>query len=69
MKVGEFARRAPAREVSKKLRFEEAFERAKRELRALSATSALTTVPAPGFEKRRRSSDRPILRLPVRNVS
>jgi hypothetical protein len=64
MKVGEFARRARARRESKKLMFEEAFERAKAELRALTPTPAPIPVRA-----QQRTSDRPILRLPVRRES
>lgn len=64
MKVGESAQRARARKVSKKLRFEEAFERVKAELRALTPAPAPVPVPA-----NRRTSDRLILRLPVRRES
>jgi hypothetical protein len=64
MKVGEFARRARARRVSKKLMFEEAFERAKAELRTLEPSPTRIPVPARETAERQRSSDRPILRLP-----
>lgn len=63
MKVGEFAQRARARRVSKKLMFEEAFERAKAELRALERAPVLVPVPVRETAERERSSDRPILRL------
>jgi hypothetical protein len=58
MKVGESAQRARARKVSKKLRFEEAFERVKAELRALTPAPAPVPVPA-----NRRTPDRPIFYL------
>jgi hypothetical protein len=64
MKVGESAQRARARKVSKKMRFEEAFERIKAELRALTPAP----VPIP-VRAQQRTSDRPILRLPVRRES
>jgi hypothetical protein len=64
MKVGEFARRARARRVEKKALFEEAFERAKAELRALEPAPVLVPVPVRETAERQRSSDRPILRLP-----
>jgi len=64
MKIGEFARHARARQVSKKLMFEEAFERAKAELRALEPAPVLVPVPVRETAERERLSDRPILRLP-----
>ena len=41
MKVGEFARRARASRLSKKAKFEAAFERARRDLRLLDAAPVL----------------------------
>jgi hypothetical protein len=68
MKVGEFARRAPALKTSKKARFEAAFDRAKREVRSLDTTPPFKQVPVPGFAKRP-GRDRPILSLPIRRTS
>ena len=62
MKVGEFASRARASKLSKKAKFEAAFERARRELRLLDAAPALSPSPAIGFA-RRRKAERPILSL------
>ena len=61
MKVGEFARRARASRLSKKAKFEAAFERARRDLRLLDAAHALAPTPTIGFAQRRKT-DRPVHR-------
>ncbi len=53
MKVGEFARRARASRLSKKAKFEAAFERARRDLRLLDAAPALSPSPIMGWVLRR----------------
>ena len=62
MKVGEFARRARASRLSKKAKFEAAFERARRDLRLLDAAPALSLSPIMGFAERRKA-ERPILSI------
>jgi hypothetical protein len=63
MKVGEFASRARASKLSKKAKFEAAFERARRELRLLDAAPpALSPSPTIGFAQRRQA-ERPVLSL------
>jgi hypothetical protein len=64
MKVGEFAERACALSISKKTRFEAAFERAKRELHLLDVTASLQ--PSVPTVARRPRLNRPILSLPIR---
>ena len=64
MKIGEFAMRARVLRVSKKARFDEAFERLKRELQS----------PKPPLEpirvvRKEPKPDRPILSLPMRRQS
>ena len=49
MELGEFVRRARASRLSKKARFDDAFERVRRELRLLDAEPALPTSPTVGF--------------------
>jgi hypothetical protein len=62
MELGEFVRRARASRLSKKSRFDDAFERVRRELRLLDAKPALPTSPTVGFS-RRWKSDRAVLSL------
>ena len=62
MELGEFARRARASRLSKKAKFEAAFERARRDLRLLDAASPLSPSPIIGFAHRRKA-ERPILTL------
>jgi hypothetical protein len=52
MKVSEFAKRARARRLSKKERFDAAFERARRDLRLLDAEPSISPPPVPGFRQR-----------------
>ena len=59
MKVGEFARHARAFRLSKKAKFEAAFER---DLRLLDAASPLSPSPIIGFAHRRKAK-RPLLTL------
>lgn len=68
MKIGEFARRARAHKMSQKLRFEEAFERAKRDLRELGHVPKLAPASTLGLVPRRKS-DRPILKLRVQSMT
>lgn len=68
MKIGEFARRARAHKMSQKLRCEEAFERAKGNLRALGHGSKLAPASTLGLVPRQKS-DRPILKLPVQSMT
>ena len=63
MKVGEFARRARASRLSKKAKFEAAFERARRDLRLLDAAPALSPSPI----AQRRKADRPVLSLTLQD--
>ncbi len=60
MTVGEFARRARASRLSKKAKFEAAFERARRDLRLLEDAPVLMPPPTVGFAKRR-EGERPII--------
>jgi hypothetical protein len=62
MELGEFARRARASRLSKKAKFEAAFERARRDLRLLDAAPALSPTPTIGFAQRRKT-DRPVISL------
>jgi hypothetical protein len=62
MDLGEFVRRACASRISKKARYEEAFERVRRELRLLDAAPALSASPTIGLP-RRRKSDRAVLSI------
>ncbi len=62
MTVGEFSRRARASRLSKKAKFEAAFERARRDLRLLDETFDLAPTPTIGFAKRRETA-RPVLSL------
>ena len=66
MKVGEFARRARASRLSKKAKFEAAFERARRDLRLLDVAPALSPSPTMGFAQRRKA-DRPVLSLTLQD--
>lgn len=68
MKVGEFARRARASRLSKKAKFEAAFERARRDLHLLDEPPLERTQPRLGFAKRRQS-DRPIISLAKQDQS
>jgi hypothetical protein len=54
MKVGEFARRARMSRLSKRAKFEAAFERARRDLRLLDAARAISPAPTTGFAERRK---------------
>ena len=63
MKVGEFARHARASRLSKKAKFEAAFERARRDLRLIDAAPSLASQPITSFAKRRKP-DRTIIKLP-----
>jgi hypothetical protein len=54
--------------MSQKLRFEEAFERAKRDLRELGHVPKLAPASTLGLVPRRKS-DRPILKLPVQSMT
>jgi hypothetical protein len=62
MTVGEFARRARASRLSKKAKFEAAFERARRDLQLLDEAAILAPLPTAGFAKRRETS-RPVIAL------
>ena len=60
MELGEFVRRARASRLSKKSRFDEVFERVRRELRLLDARPQ----NSPSLiQRRRRKADRPVLSL------
>jgi hypothetical protein len=66
MKVGEFARRGRASRLSKKAKFEAAFERARRDLRLLDAAPVLFPSPTIGFAQRRKP-ERATSTPPVKN--
>jgi len=62
----ESARRSRPSKLSKQARFEEAFQRARRELKMLETTPpAISPTPIPGFAQRHRR-DREINRMPTR---
>jgi hypothetical protein len=66
MKIGNVGMRGRAFKLSKKARFEAAFEQIRRELHAPNISPVLTPPPAPGLGIRRKA-DRPTLTLPARH--
>lgn len=67
MKVSEFAGRARACRLSKKAKFEAAFERARRDLRLIDSASLLSSSPRPRFAQKQKSG-RAIIKLPGEGV-
>jgi hypothetical protein len=65
MKIGKAGTRGRAFKLSKKARFEVAFQQIRRELREQNSGRVLSPPPAPGFG-RRHKAERPLLTLPTR---